>query len=585
MIFTSQRVPASGPKTAQLAVIGMAPAKNEVAERTPFVGFSGRIFNDALAACKVNRANVYVTNLCEFFIDDNNLYSVPEDLLEQERRRVFSEIDEVKPNCLLILGTQTLVLLMEGFIGNIEMVKGKLRPNAQQKKVLSKWAITKWRGSIIQLTTPSGRIQKCVVGMHPAGFARGQWKWLPVFKYCDVPRAVTQSTFPDMKLSPRSMIVGPSFRSACEYLREANEKEWTCFDYEGRSHITCLGIGWTTSEAMCIPLNRVGASSYWSVEEEMEIWRLWSQVMQNGKKKIAQNASFEWIKSWLYGIYPSDLGIDTMHLHHCLYPDFGGVSDEWTARKRDIANPGHGLAFITSFYTDIPYYKDDGRHWTPELGEEKFWQYNCLDVMATMESAKKMASEAVERGLWKTYEKLYLDTFENALRIEWEGIAIDEGRRTAARLESEARLAEWKANLSTATGLNIITKASGKPLSGTLNLGSPQQMLNWLTKVKKYKVRVNRATGAPTVDKDTLEMLAIQHNDPVLREMMRMNREQDLINNWLTAPLLKGRMHCHVKQGGTNGTRWSTAESILGTGRNLQNLDREGIVRSLFLPS
>lgn len=580
MIFTSQRVPASGPTNAKLAGIGMAPAKNEIAEGKPFVGFSGRIFNDALAAGKVSRSQVFVTNLCSFFIDDNNLYSVPEEILEKERQRVFQELDQVQPNCLLIMGAQTLILLMEGYVGEFKSKK--------QKAAAAKWAVTKWRGSIIPLPCPSGRIQKCVVTQHPAGFVRGQWKWLPIFKYIDVPRAVTQSSFPEIRLTPREAIVGPSFQMAKDWLTEANQQPWISFDYEGRSHITCLGSGWSSSQAMCIPLSRVGNPSYWSLYEEVELWKLWCQLLENPKvKKIAQNASFEWIKSWLYGIYPSNLGIDTMHLHHCLYPDFGGVADEWTQRKRDISNPGHGLAFITSFYTDHPFYKDDGRHWTPELGEDTFWMYNCSDVMVTFEAGMKMRDEAVRLGLWETYEQLYRSTFENALRIEWEGIAIDEQRRDSVKRESLAQLASWKTNLKIATGLEIITKAPRqgyKSPPGELNIGSPQQMLKWLTQVKKYKVRFDRKTGSPTVDKDTMEMLAIQHNDPVLRQMMLMNREQDLVNNWLTAPLREGRMNCHVKLGGTNGTRWSTAESILGTGRNLQNLDREGPVRGFFLP-
>lgn len=580
MIFTSQRVPASGPKTAALAVIGMAPAKNEIAEKKPFVGFSGRILNDALAANKVSRSSVFVTNLCNFFIDDNDLYSVPKELLDAERSRVFQELETVRPNTLLILGVQTLVLLMEGYVGPFK--------SKTQKKASTKWAIGKWRGSIISLTLPTGRIQKCVVAHHPAGFIRGQWKWLPVFKYVDVARAVTQSSFPEIKLDSREAIVGPSFRTVKEFLKEANGRDWVSFDYEGRSHLTCLGIGWSPNLALCIPLNRVGSSAYWSLAEECEIWKLWSELLQNPKvRKIAQNASFEWIKSWLYGIYPANLGIDTMHLHHCLYPDFGGVTDEWTGSKRNLANPGHGLAFIASFYTDIPFYKDDGRHWTPELGEERFWQYNCLDVMSTFESGMKMKKEAEQTGLWPTYETLYLETFENALRIEWEGIKIDVARRDAARVEALERLASQRASLKISTGLEIITKASkgSKTSPKSLNLASPKQMLNWLTNVKKYKVRLDRSSGKPTVDKDTLEMLAIKHNDPVLRTMIAMRREQDVVNDWLEQKLDENdRIHCHVKQGGTNGTRWSTAESILGTGRNIQNLDRTGIVRSLFLP-
>jgi len=582
MIYTSQRVAASGPRNARLAAIGMSPARQEIADKVPFVGPSGRIFNDALAASKISRNAVYVTNLCAFFIDDNDLYSVPQEILEKERQRVFRELEEVKPNCLLIMGAQTLVLLMEGYVGPFG--------SKSQKRAAARWGITKWRGSIIPLTLPNGRVQKCVVAHHPAGFIRGQWKWLPVFKYIDVPRAVTQSSFPENKMTPRSAIVAPSFRQAREWLQEANTKEWVSIDYEGRSHITCLGSGWEISSAMCIPLSRVGNPSYWSLIEELELWKLWCALLQNPKvKKIAQNAPFEWIKSWLYGIYPARLGMDTMSLHHCLYPDFGGVTDEWSKKKRDIDNPGHGLAFITSQYTDQSYYKDDGRHWEPSLGENVFWRYNALDVMVTFEAAMKMHAEAQACGLWDFYQQNYLDTFESALRMEWQGVAIDIARRDSERALSVARIAEAQLHLKQLVNLEVITKGGKgvKPMPGVLNLASPKQVLNWLTNVRKYKIRLHRKTGKPTVDRDTFQMLISKHpQDAALRTMIELRKEQDFINDNLDTEIDKeGRMHSHVKQGGTNGTRWSTAESILGGGRNFQNLPRQGPARALFLPN
>ena len=576
MIYTDQRVPASGPKNAKLMAIGMSPARWEIASKIPFSGPSGKVFDDALATNKISRTSVRVTNLCGFYIDDNDLYSVPEAILLQERARVFAEIEETNPNVLFVMGSQTLTLLQEGYVGPFK--------SSTQKKASSKWAIGKWRGSIIPLKLSPGRIQKCVVAHHPAGFIRGQWKWLPIFKYIDVPKAVTQSSFPEIKLTPRTSIVGPSFRTVIDYLHEAMDKDTVSFDYEGRKFITCLGIGWSQSEALCIPLNRVGSSFYWGLEEEVEIWKLWCAVLENHKGKIAQNASFEWIKSWLHGIYPSSLFMDTMHAHHCLYPDFGGIVDEWTGKKRDIDNPGHGLAFITSQYTDQIFYKDDGRHWEPSMGEERFWQYNCLDVMVTFEAAQKMEVELKAAGLWQTYCQNYRDTFENSLRMEWNGIKIDIERREEAHRETQDRIRHIGATLSERLGREVITKANGKT-KNVLNLASPKQLLAFLTNEKKYKIRLSKK-GKPTVDKDTLNELAIKYDDNDIRMMIEMRQLQDLDSEWLTSPLDEnGRIHCHNKLGGTNGTRWSSAESILGTGRNLQNLNRQGIVRSLFLPN
>ena len=277
-----------------------------------------------------------------------------------------------------------------------------------------------------------------------------------------------------------------------------------------------------------------------------------------------------------------------MTAHHCLYPDFGGVVDEWTKQKRDPSNPGHGLAFLTSFYTDIPFYKDDGRHWTPAMGQDRFWKYNCLDVMSTYEIGEKEESELQRDGLREFYQSNYLDTFEHAVRMEWQGIAIDTDRRDTLRVEYLARIAAHQAQLKLMTGLHMIPKGiKGKPTPlGELNLSSPAQVLRFL-RARKFKVRINRKTGNETVDKDTFQMLINQHpNSLELPLMLAIRKDQDFINDNLDTKIDEaGRMHSHVKQGGTNGTRWSTAASILGGGRNFQNLDRQGPARSLFLPA
>ena len=586
MIYPDQRVPASGPRSANIAAIGMSPARWEIAARRPFVGSSGRILDDCLAANKVNRASIFATNLVGFYIDDNDLYSVPQELLERERQRVFRELDEVKPNVLMILGGDTLDLLTSHHYTTKS--RGKRHKKAGQSYIAThggKEGITKWRGSTFLLDTPSGRKQKCVAMMHPANFIRGQWKWLPVFKYIDVAKAVTQSSSSQLALTPRNRITAPSFQVARDYLQTAMTQSEVSIDYEGSKHLSCLGVGWSASEAICIPLSTVGAPTYYSLEEELQLWKLWCALLENPNVEIiAQNAAFEWIKSWVHGIYPTSLGIDTMHLHHCLYPDFGGVDDEWTQRKRKNDNPGHGLAFIVSQYTDHPFYKDDGRHWRPELGPELFWQYNCNDVMLTFEGAVKMRNEAKQLNLWDTYTSLYRDTFENALRIEWLGTPINTGLRDQSRRETLGEIATICNRLSDIINRPVITKRWPNAPKDAFNLSSPPQMKRFLQN-RGYKLRLDRRTGQETSDKDTLQMLYSKSKDEVLKDIMEVRHLQDFVNDILDQKLDRfNRIHCHVKLGGTNGTRRSTTESILGGGTNLQNLPRNGIARRLFLP-
>src|SRR5258708_35875615 len=89
----------------------MSPQKWEVGGGTPFVGPSGKIFNEALANCKVHRTSVYVTNLCEFYIDDNDLYSVPQEIMDREREREFRELETVQRDWLIIMRVDSVALL------------------------------------------------------------------------------------------------------------------------------------------------------------------------------------------------------------------------------------------------------------------------------------------------------------------------------------------------------------------------------------------------------------------------------------------------------------------------------------------
>ncbi len=43
-----KRVSASGPRDARLAVVGMAPGRDELRTGRPFTGYSGRMLDEAL---------------------------------------------------------------------------------------------------------------------------------------------------------------------------------------------------------------------------------------------------------------------------------------------------------------------------------------------------------------------------------------------------------------------------------------------------------------------------------------------------------------------------------------------------------
>ncbi len=58
----TQTVFGDGPATARLMFIGEAPGRDEDKQGRPFVGASGRLFDEALQQAGIDRAEIYVTN-------------------------------------------------------------------------------------------------------------------------------------------------------------------------------------------------------------------------------------------------------------------------------------------------------------------------------------------------------------------------------------------------------------------------------------------------------------------------------------------------------------------------------------------
>lgn len=540
-----KRVKASGPRDARLAVVGMAPSYDELRTGMPFTGPSGRLLNEGLSLAAWPREKTFVTNVCEFPIS-GPLGLVPSDLLTTELARLKTELEAVNPNCVLVLG--------EPF-----------------EYLTDKKGILKWRGSILPSILVPGK--KCVVSTHPAWLLRGMMKWKAVFQHVDVKRAVEEAATPEIKYPERKTIMSPSLNLALEYINALKGAEKLSVDIEtyGTDNISCIGLGASANEAICVPFTFGGGRHYWSTEEECRIWRGIAELLESPIPKIGQNFSFEWIFFWLHSIYPRSPYIDTMLLHHCLYPDFGGAGDVW-GLKRTFDEPGHGLAFINSQYTKTPYYKDDGRKWTPKMGDEAFWNYNGLDVMVTFDAAMQMEQEAKESGLWDFYQEFYMRPFLHTIRVEWEGIGYDVDRQAKAREECIIHEGELQRQIDDALGYH-------------LNVASTKQMQELLYDQRGYQVKKNRKTGRATADKTTLQYFAAKKGDNVLNLILELKKARDLRSDVLEAKVGRDkRMRCHYKQGGTDGARWSSTKSILGTGTNLQNVPKKGIARKLFLP-
>ena len=113
---------------AQIMIIGEGPGANEDKEGKPFVGRAGKLLDKMLGAIKLDRKNVYISNVVNFRPPMNRK---PTDV-EIKRYLPFlvKHIELIKPKILLLLGSTALNAL----IGD-EVVISKARGKWVNKKI------------------------------------------------------------------------------------------------------------------------------------------------------------------------------------------------------------------------------------------------------------------------------------------------------------------------------------------------------------------------------------------------------------------------------------------------------------------
>lgn len=138
----------AGSHDADIVFIGEAPGKNEAKTGRPFCGASGRILDELLSHIKMNREDVYITNI----VKDRptaNRDPKPEEI-ELYAPFLDRQIEIIKPKVIVTLGRFSMEYIMKKF--NLE-------------KDLD--VISKIHGKVFETETNFGKI-KIIPLYHPA---------------------------------------------------------------------------------------------------------------------------------------------------------------------------------------------------------------------------------------------------------------------------------------------------------------------------------------------------------------------------------------------------------------------------------
>jgi len=533
-------VPPYGDTSAKLAGCGEQPGYHEVRARPPrpFIGPSGQGLDECLLMTKIPRHELYLTNVIKDLdkplaayidLDNRGKWTVSPEGLEYIND-LGRELRALDLNCIIAFGNIALLALC------------------------NRVGITKWRGSVLESTLVPGL--KVVPTFHPATFIPPKFNYLNKPVICeDLLRAKYESEFKGIRRTPRTIYTRPDFNQAIDALRHAYRVgrlgQKLGIDIEViNGEVDCIGVAWSPTDAICIPF-RGPQGDYFTVEQELALMRGIAYILQaedidKGGANFIFDTQFLFRK---YGIVPRGSLHCTQILQKIAYPDFPA-----------------GLAAVTTMYTDIPYYKEDGKQWM-KMGAgtwEEWWNYNGVDSLVPVESIPKQIETLRRQKNLETYER-QRGLIKPLLYMGERGIKVDVGAMVDYEKEQHAILDDLDAQLKEEVGRDI-------------NYNSPKQLMDYFYKElghKPYKKKNTQGIYSDSIDVDALKRLVRQggKGSKAARIMLDIRGLSKRISTYLDIGKVDkdGRYRSSYKPVGADTGRLSSGETIFGTGGNQQN--------------
>jgi len=446
-IIGSTYVGNEGSPNAKLWCVGEAPGYYEEQEGRPFVGRAGTLLEDVLRLNGVMRSEVFFTNLLHYRPLDNKFQLA---LDTQELKDGIAELNSLlkrhSPNCIAAFGGYPC-----GFLTGHH-------------------GITRYRGSI--LSVRNNPKLKVIPTYHPSYIERNP-KYYTIFDN-DIRRIVEDSKFPELNI--------PELEITTNYLDYRDvllNAKFITIDIEtvtGTDIILCVGFAYSPTQSVVVPCDGTFNSNNFI-----------SEILASNVPKGAHFGTYDKTVLILNKYTINNYIHDTIIQAHVLAPELP-----------------KSLAYLTSIYTRIPYYKSAGREnipskdevdkvqvvsdqksWPAKRNKQELYIYNGTDCCATYQVFMAQQEELKDDTDHVRIYEYEMEMVQIAIEFGLEGIRVDEGRR------SILRTLIYKKFTANQMALELLT--GEKP-----NVNSPKQMkellyekLNLPKRMYKKKVTTN----------------------------------------------------------------------------------------------
>jgi uracil-DNA glycosylase family 4 len=554
-------------------IVGDFPGYEDIQKGRMFCGYSGDELAKMLSEAGIMLSLSYVTAALKLRPLGNDITEV----IAETKKQITPQHVLVRDKfCLRVVQEHMDFLRRE-----IEMCQPNViiaLGNVAMWMLTGEWGITSWRSSIMQVDdylNLSLDYRPKVIPTFQPGMVMKNWSWRPIMVH-DLRRAKKESEYREVLGPQYEFILRPRFDTVLAVLHQLFEQcqrapGKLAVDIETRAgHISCLGIAWSKTKAICIPfMDSSKPTGYWSEQEEPTIvYALYKLLTHPNCHIIGQNFNYDAQYIMRHWLFTPNLVRDTLIAQHSLF-----------------GNMQKSLDFLSSMYCDFHlFWKEEGRGWVPSDGEEKHWTYNCKDCVITFEVDEKIQETVDKMGMREVHD-FQQSLFFPVLRSMHRGVRFDIAQRSnfAMKLQNEIMVRQ-----------EYVDFAVGRPL----NIASSSQMQQLLYEELKLQPVLNRKTKRPSCDDEALRKLS--DSNPVLRPLLKKISEMRSLgvffNTFVSAPLDQdSRMRCTFNIGGTETYRFSSKKNAFGTGTNLQNIPSGGgggspddlelpNVRTLFIP-
>ena len=546
---------ASGPQPADILILGEAPGENEVKAGQPFIGMSGKELTKMLSEAGILRSECRIMNVTS--------YRPPEDKIDA----FFPTKSNLNGGEILRHGRYCTTEIQQGLMElqrEIALTKPKViiaLGDTALWSLTGESSISKWRGSILEHDSGAWIIPT----YHPAAILR-MWSWR--FIAVNDLRRASQQVHSPVREPKWNFITSPSYDTVITYLSDlhsrlnkSSTKAYLSVDIETRSgHIDCIGIAWSTTEALCIPFCVIRGKHYFSLEEEAVILQLLRKVLLHPMAAVVgQNFLYDAMymaKRW--GWYPTP-AFDTMIGHAVAFPGLPKALD-----------------FLSSLY--LPYH----RYWKDESKEADLkaddlirWEYNCKDCCATYGCIEPIM-DSISKGNLTEPLNFEMSLFDPLMEMMMRGVKIDTARRSEyalAIMDEQAKLEHWFQDLGEGVWQTNELVKNVKTASAWYN--SPTQQRKIFYDLLGMEVIHNRKTKKPTVDDEAL--LHFGQKEPIMLpivEKLAIYRSLGVFySTFVTSELDNdNRVRTKYNPVGTETFRFSSSIDDFGKGMNLQNI-------------